>query len=237
MSIRSRVLVFALAAPLACIAQSVDPNLYANMRWRLLGPFRGGKATMASGVPGNPRIFYFGTAGSGVWKTVDGGQLWTCVSDSVRLTSVGAVAVAPSHADTVYVGATGANAGLYRSNDAGAHWDLVTLQGHNVVSIVIDPKNPDFVMAAATDSGLMRTTDGGKTWNSALESGLGAMWLIFDPDNPRNVYAAARPAGAGRGGFGGGGAGYNARYGFRDLPLHRRRRHVEEDQPRRIARR
>jgi hypothetical protein len=207
MSIRSRLLVFALAAPLACLAQSVDPNLYANMRWRLLGPFRGGKATMASGVPGNPRIFYFGTAGSGVWKTVDGGQLWTCVSDSVRLTSIGAVAVAPSHPDTVYVGATGANAGLYRSNDAGAHWDFVTLQGRNVVSIVIDPKNPDLVMAAATDSGLMRTTDGGKTWNSALESGLGAMWVVFDPDNSRNVYAAARPAGAGRGGFGGGGRG------------------------------
>jgi hypothetical protein len=180
------------------------------MRWRLIGPFRGGKATMASGVPGNPRIFYFGTAGSGVWKTVDGGQVWDCVSDSLRLTSIGSVAVAPSRPDTVYVGATGATAGLYRSNDAGAHWDLVTLQGHNVVSIVIDPKNPDLVMAAAGDSGVMRTTDGGKTWNPALESGLGAMWLIFDPDNPHNIYAAARPAGAGRGGIGGGGGGRGA---------------------------
>ena len=123
---------------------------------------------MASGVPGNPAVYYFGTAGSGVWKTVDGGQVWTCVSDSVRLTTIGAVAVAPSRPDTVYVGAAGGgpSAGLYRSTDAGAHWDLVALQGHAVSSIVIDPHNPDLVMAAAGDSGVMRTTDGGKTWKS-----------------------------------------------------------------------
>ena len=121
---RLRILLFAALAT-ASFAQTVDPNLYAGMRWRLVGPFRGGKATMASGVPGNPAVYYFGTAGSGVWKTVDGGQVWTCVSDDVRLTGIGAVAVAPSRPDTVYVGASaGPTAGLYRSTDAGAHWDL-----------------------------------------------------------------------------------------------------------------
>ena len=123
---------------------------------------------MASGVPGNPAVYYFGTAGSGVWKTVDGGQVWTCVSDAIRLTSIGAVAVAPSRPDTVYVGAAGAA----RPRDytapqmRGAHWDSVALEGHAVSSIVIDPHNPDVVMAAAGDSGVMRTADGGKTWKS-----------------------------------------------------------------------
>ncbi len=189
------------------LAQPIPSDLYSNMTWRLLGPFRGGKATMASGVPGNPAVYYMGTAGSGVWKTVDGGQVWTCVSDSVRLTSIGAVAVAPSQPDTVYVGATGAAAGLYKTADGGGHWTLVALQGHGVSSIVIDPHNPDLVMAAAGDTGVMRTTDGGKTFAPTLpDSQIGAVWLVFDPDNPKNVYAGARPAaGGGRGGGGAGG--------------------------------
>jgi len=181
------------------------------MRWRLLGPFRGGKATVASGVPGNPAVYYFGTAGSGVWKTVDGGQVWTCVSDSVRLTSIGAVAVSPSRPETVYVGAAGfgPTAGLYRSTDDGGHWDSVALQSHAVSSIAIDPHNPDIVMAAAGDTGVMRTADGGKTWKSVLpDEKAGGVWLVFDPDDARNVYAAVRPVAAGgRGGFGGGGRG------------------------------
>ena len=200
-------IVTSVWAPLG--AQPIDPNLYSGIRWRLIGPFRGGKATMVSGVPGSPAIYYMGTAGSGVWKTVDGGQVWNCVSDSVRLTGIGAVAVAPSRPDTVYVGATTANtAGLYRSNDGGGHWDLVALQGHGVSSIVIDPHNPDVVMAAAGDTGVMRTTDGGKTWTGVLpDAKMGGVWLVFDPDNPANVYAGTRPAAAGgRGGGGGRGA-------------------------------
>ncbi len=206
-----RIFLLALLTAASAFAQPVDPNLYAGLRWRLIGPFRGGKATMASGVPGNPAVYYFGTAGSGVWKTVDGGQVWTCVSDSVRLTGIGAVAVAPSRPDTVYVGASGGGptAGLYRSTDGGTHWDFVALQGHAVSSIVIDPHNPDLVMAAAGDTGVMRTTDGGKTWKSVLpDAQTGGVWLVFDPDNPNNVYAGARPAGGGgRGGGGGGGRG------------------------------
>src|SRR5580658_9430563 len=110
-----------LAVSAVSFAQPVDPGLYAGMRWRLLGPFRGGKSTMVSGVPGNPAVYYMATAGSGIWKTVDGGQVWTCVSDSVRLTGIGAVAVAPSHPDTVYAGTlgNGPEAGLYRSSDGG----------------------------------------------------------------------------------------------------------------------
>src|SRR5580658_4008400 len=108
-----------LAVSAVSFAQSVDPGLYAGMRWRLLGPFRGGKSAMVSGVPGNPAIYYMATAGSGIWKTMDGGQVWNCVSDSVRLTATGAVVVAPSRPDTVYVGTlgTGPAAGLYRSTD------------------------------------------------------------------------------------------------------------------------
>ena len=165
---------------------------------------------MVAGVPGNPAIYYMATAGSGIWKTVDGGQVWNCVSDSVRLTATGAVAVAPSRPDTVYAGAIGSgpDAGLYRSTDAGVHWDLVALQGHAVSSIVIDPHKPDIVIAAAGDSGVVRTTDGGKTWKSTLsDDKIGGVWLVFDPDNPKKLYAGTRPiAAGGRGGAGGRGA-------------------------------
>jgi photosystem II stability/assembly factor-like uncharacterized protein len=207
--IKTPLLLFGAALATA-FAQPIDPNLYAGMQWRLVGPLRAGKATTASGVPGNPAVYYFGTAGSGVWKTVDGGQTWTCISDPVRLTGIGAVAVAPSRPDTVYVGATGAGptAGLYRSTDGGGHWEMVALQGHGVASIAIDPHNPELVMAAAGDSGVMRTADGGKTWKAVLpDSSIGAVWLVFDPDDPRNVYAGTRPAGAGFQGGGGGGRG------------------------------
>jgi photosystem II stability/assembly factor-like uncharacterized protein len=206
-----RLLPLLIFAGFAAVAQPVDANLYAGMRWRLIGPFRGGKATSASGVPGNPAIYYFGTAGSGVWKTTDGGQVWSCVSDSIGLTGIGAVAVAPSRPDTVYVGASGGGpkAGLYRSTDGGGQWDFVALQGHAVSSIVIDPRNPDLVLAAAGDSGVMRSTDGGKTWSSTLpDAQVGGVWLVFDPDDPKNVYAGTRAAGGGgRGGGGGGGGG------------------------------
>ena len=204
--IKFRLLLLALLAS-ASLAQPVDPQLYAGIRWRLVGPFRGGKATMVSGVPGNPAVYYIGTAGSGVWRSVDGGQVWTCVSDSIRLTGIGAVAVAPSRPDTVYVGASagGPAAGLYRSTDSGGHWDFVALQGHAVSSIVIDPHNPDLVMASSGDSGVMRTADGGKTWTSTLpDAQTGGVWLTFDPDNPNNVYAGTRPIAAGGRGGGGG---------------------------------
>ena len=196
--INLRILLFATLATSA-LAQPVDPDLYAGLRWRSLGPFRGGKSTMVSGVPGNPAVYYMATAGSGVWKTVDGGQVWTCVSDSIRLTSVGAIAVAPSRPETVYAGAPG---GLYRSNDGGGHWDLVALQGHAVSSIVIDPHKPDVVLAASADAGIMRTTDGGKSWKQTLpDEKVGGVWLVFDPDNPKKMYAGTRPITAGgRGG-------------------------------------
>lgn len=213
-NLRRLLLAFLFLAPAASWSQDVDPNLYSGMRWRLVGPFRAGKSTMVSGVPGDPVVYYMGTAGSGVWKTVDGGQVWTCVSDSVRLTGIGAIAVAPSHPDTVYAGAAGgeAPAGLYRSNDAGARWELVALEGHPVTSIVIDPHNPRIVMAAAGDTGIVRTQDGGNTWTPVLpDKDVGGVWLTFDPDDPRNVYAGTRPipAGGGRGGgfAGGGGRG------------------------------
>jgi photosystem II stability/assembly factor-like uncharacterized protein len=211
--INLRALLLALPALAPIWAQPVDPDFYSGMRWRLIGPFRGGKATMVSGAPGNPAVYYMGTAGSGVWKTVDGGQVWTCVSDSVRLTGIGAVAVAQSRPETVYVGATTANtAGLYRSIDGGGHWDLVAFQGHGVSSIAIDPRNPDLVMAAAGDTGVMRSADGGKTWNSVLpDEKVGGVWLVYDPDNPANMYAGTRPAGTGgRGGGVAGGPGRGA---------------------------
>ena len=104
---RPRILLFAALAT-ASFAQTVDPNLYAGMRWRLVGTLSAAaRPPWRRASPAIPAVYYLGTAGSGVWKTVDGGQVWTCVSDSVRLTGIGAVAVAPSRPDTVYVGASG----------------------------------------------------------------------------------------------------------------------------------
>ena len=228
-------------------AQSIDPDLYAGLQWRSLGPFRGGKATMVSGVPGNPAVYYIGTAGSGVWKTVDGGQVWTCVSDSVRLTGIGAVAVAPSRPDTVYVGASGGRAAsgtlpLHRWRRAIG--TSSRCRATRSTSIVIDPHNPDLVMAAA---GRHRrdahATDGGKTWKSVLpDAQVGGVWLVFDPDNPNNVYAGTRPSRRRwtrrrrRWRRPRRSAGDDACNRFADLSLERRRRHLEEDQPRTACR-
>lgn len=154
---------------------------------------------MAVGIPGNPAIYYSATAGSGIWKTDDGGQTWKCVSDSVRLTGVAAIAVAPSRPEIVYAGTSvpGPTAGLYRSLDGGEHWELVAFQGHTVGSIVIDPRHPEIVMAASGDAGVMRTTDG-KNWKSVLpDEKVGGVWLVLDPDNPKNVYAGTRPISGG----------------------------------------
>src|SRR5947209_990238 len=110
--------------------RAVDPSLYAGLRWRNLGPFRGGRAVAVSGVPGDPRTFYFGAVGGGVWKSGNAGRTWTPVTDSQPVASIGALAAAPSDPNTVYAGSGEADMrsdiqhgnGMYRSTDAGATW-------------------------------------------------------------------------------------------------------------------
>src|SRR5271155_1649423 len=136
----------------AAFAQQIDPSLYQNMKWRSIGPFRAGRVSAVAGVPGNNAVFYIGTPGGGVWKTMDTGQTWQPISDSVPVASIGAVVVAQSNPNIIYVG-TGEQTqgnGVYKSTDAGATWKSIGLENtHYISGIIVDPKNPDLVLVAA----------------------------------------------------------------------------------------
>src|SRR5438874_3040124 len=151
-----------------------ETNAYSGLRWRMLGPFRGGRVDTVSGVPGRPNEFYFGAVNGGVWKTVDAGRVWRPVFDSQPVASIGALAVAPSAPDTIYVGSgestlrdsMGFGNGVYKSTDAGKTWTHLGLdETHHIGRVAIDPKNPNVVFvaaighlyAASSDRGVFRT--------------------------------------------------------------------------------
>jgi photosystem II stability/assembly factor-like uncharacterized protein len=178
------------------------------LQWRLLGPFRGGRTDAVSGVRGRPNEFYFGSVNGGVWKTIDGGHVWRPVFDSQPVASIGALAVAPSVPDVVYVGtgestlrdSTGYGNGVYRSTDAGRTWTHLGLdETQHIGRIAVDPRNPDVLFVAAIghyyapnpDRGVFRSRDGGRTWEKVLykDENTGAVEVVIDPTNPRVVYA------------------------------------------------
>jgi photosystem II stability/assembly factor-like uncharacterized protein len=181
---------------------------FSGLHWRMLGPFRGGRVDAVSGVHGRPNEFYFGSVNGGVWKTIDGGRVWTPVFDSQPVASIGALAVAPSEPDTVYVGtgestlrdSMGFGNGVYKSIDAGRSWTHLGLdETHHIGRVAIDPKNPNVVFVAAIghlyaanpDRGVFRTKDGGKTWQKVLfkSDDIGAVDVVIDPTNSNVVYA------------------------------------------------
>jgi photosystem II stability/assembly factor-like uncharacterized protein len=187
-----------------------DANLYSGLRWRLLGPFRGGRVAAVSGVPGRPHEFYFGSVNGGVWKTIDAGRVWRPVFDGQPVASIGALAVAPSQPDTIYVGSgestlrdsTGYGNGVYKSTDAGKTWTHLPglEETQHIGKVAVDPKNPDIVFVAAIghlydahpERGLYRSRDGGKTWTKVLfkNDSVGAVDVVIDPTNSQIVYAA-----------------------------------------------
>ena len=189
-------------------AQSIPENAYAEMQWRMIGPFRAGKVNAVAGVPGNPVVYYFGANGGGVWKTTDGGTVWKPIFDKEPVAAIGALAVAPSNPNIIYVG-TGVNTitldlaygnGVYKSKDGGETWEHVGLDdSHHIARILVDPRNPDIVLVAAMghsagpneERGVFRSADGGKTWKKVLykDSITAAVDLCFEPGNPRVVYA------------------------------------------------
>ena len=192
-----------LASASIAFAQEVNPDLYSGMRWRLIGPHRGGRVTSVAGIPGNPAVYYMGTPNGGVWKTTDGGRVWNPIFDAAHVASIGAVAVAPSNPNIVYVG-TGEQVdgnGVYKSTDAGATWTNVGLADTKLInSVLIDPRNPDTVLvgaqgergAASAARGVFRSTDGGKTWTNVLfkDGRTGVVDMCFDPGDRRVVFAA-----------------------------------------------
>jgi photosystem II stability/assembly factor-like uncharacterized protein len=183
-------------------AQEIDPSLFSDMRWRLIGPYRAGRVTAVAGIPGNPAIYYFGTPGGGVWKTTDGGTVWKPIFDAAHIASIGAIALAPSDPNTIYVGTgeqTDGN-GVYQSTDAGATWTNIGLaETHYINSVLVDPRNPNIVIVGAMgdghagdNRGIYKTADGGKTWKKALfvDNMTGVADMVMDPSNPRVLYAA-----------------------------------------------
>jgi photosystem II stability/assembly factor-like uncharacterized protein len=199
-----------MLAPAAQVAnaQQYDSALYSGLRWRMIGPFRGGRVNAVSGVVGQPDTFYFGSVGGGLWKSLNSGRTWTPVFDSNNVASIGAIGVAPSSPNVVYVG-TGEpdmrdsiafGNGMYKSADAGKTWKHTGLENTRQIGrIIIDPKNPNVVFVAAMghaygpnpDRGVYRSRDGGATWQKVLfkNDDVGAIDLAFDPTNSQTVYA------------------------------------------------
>jgi photosystem II stability/assembly factor-like uncharacterized protein len=182
-------------------------NLYANLEWRCIGPFRGGRTVAATGVPNNPNLFYIGVNNGGVWKTTDAGRTWFPIFDSQPTGSIGALAVAPSNPNVIYVGSgeglrrpdLSTGDGIYKSTDAGNTWQHLGLRdGQQIANILIDPQDPNRVFVAVlghpygpnSERGVFRSTDGGETWQKILykDDDIGAADLAFDPKNPQIIY-------------------------------------------------
>ncbi|MDG2536974.1 hypothetical protein P5Y53_04805 [Dyella jiangningensis] len=210
MLLRRRLAVLALGISTALSAHAaVDPSLYQDLHWRLIGPFRGGRVLTVAGIPGDSRHFYFGAVDGGVWATQDAGRTWQPIFDGQQAGSIGALALAPSDPNTIYVGSGEADMrsdiahgdGMYKSTDAGKHWTHIGLEDtRQIASVLVDPRNPNVVFTAAlghayganAERGVFRTTDGGKHWDKVLfkDADTGAIDLAFKPGDPDTIYAA-----------------------------------------------
>lgn len=209
------VFCFSVGSIFAQSSKNTDPNsndnIFKPMKWRSIGPFRGGRSNCSVGVISNPNVYYMGTTGGGLWKTEDAGLSWRNISDGYFKTgSVGAIAVADSDPNVIYVGMgehaprgvkTHHGDGVYKSTDAGKTWKKIGLDATQHISrIIVHPKNPDVVYVAAQgalyssskERGLYKSTDGGATWKNTLyvDEKSGAVELSMDASNPRIMYLA-----------------------------------------------
>ena len=215
---RTFIIVFigfitALVPAILLKARQFDPDMYAGMRWRLVGPFRAGRVSAVAGVIGQPGVYYMASPGGGVWKTTDAGVVWKPIFDQAHVASIGALAVAPSNGNIIYVGtgdfgiastawgAANRGDGVWRSDDGGRTWRHIGLDDTaHIGAILVDPKNPDVALVAALGyaygpdphRGVYRTTDGGKTWTKTLykDDTTGAIGLAYDAARPGVVFAS-----------------------------------------------
>jgi photosystem II stability/assembly factor-like uncharacterized protein len=203
------VVALALFCVASLFAQTLDSSLWSGMKWRNIGPFRGGRVESVVGIPGNPDIYFFGAVTGGVWKTTDAGVTWQPVFDQEKIASIGAIAIDPQDHNVIYVG-TGEPClrgnisfgnGMYKSVDAGKTWTHIGLDDtRHIAKVLIDPNRPDTIFVAAIghaygpnqQRGVFRSTDGGKTWEKVLykDEKTGAVDLVFDPNNSHILYAA-----------------------------------------------
>ncbi len=189
-------------------AGQATSSLYSGLRWRMIGPFRGGRVLAVSGVRGQPNRFYFGAVGGGVWLTTDAGRVWKPIFNG-PVASIGALAVAPSDPNVIYAGTGEADMrsdisygnGVYKSTDGGRTWQHAGLDStRHIGAILVDPRDPNLVLVAALgraygpnpERGVYRSTDGGASWTRVLykDENTGAIDLAFDPDNAHIVFAA-----------------------------------------------
>jgi photosystem II stability/assembly factor-like uncharacterized protein len=192
-------------------SQPVAPtsSLFQELRWRHIGPFRAGRVNAVTGVVGEPNTFYSGSVGGGVWKSTNAGRTWTPIFDSTGVASIGAIAVAPSNPDVIYVGTGEADMrdsiafgeGMFKSTDGGQTWRRIGLESTRQIGrIIVHPRDPGVLYVAALghvygphpDRGVYRSGDGGATWQKILykDENVGAIDLAFDPTNPQILYAA-----------------------------------------------
>jgi photosystem II stability/assembly factor-like uncharacterized protein len=209
MSRLSLIVLGALGAASMAAAQTLPDNTGTALRWRLIGPHRGGRVLAVAGIPGDPAIFYFGAVDGGVWRTTNAGATWEPLFDGQPIASIGAMAVAPSDPRILYIGTGEASirsditygAGVYKSSDGGAHWESLGLaETRHIGKVLVDPRNPDVVLVAAlghaygpnAERGVFRSTDGGRTWTKVLykDPDTGAIDLAADPEDPQVIYAA-----------------------------------------------
>jgi len=185
-----------------------DP-LFRGMKYRSIGPFRGGRSLTAAGIPGDPTTYYFGATGGGVWKSTDGANTWSPIFDKDGAPSIGSIAVAQSDPNVVYVGTGEAcirgnisqGDGVWKSVDAGKSWKSVGLKDSRTIGkVIVNPRDPDIVFVAALghpfgpnkERGIFRSTDGGKTWDKVLykDENTGAIDVAFDPQNSNILFAS-----------------------------------------------
>jgi len=202
----SFVLLFAIFLPI-CAAQ-FDPHLFQEMHWRSIGPFRAGRTVAISGIPSQPNVFYMAPNNGGVWKSTDFGDTWNPMFDDQPTGSIGALAVAPSDPNIIYVGSgeglrrpdLSTGDGIYRSTDGGQTWQHLGLRdGQQIGAILIDPHDPNRVFVAVLghpygpneERGVFRSLDGGESWERVLykDDNTGAIDLAFDPRDPQTIYA------------------------------------------------
>ncbi|HTX38822.1 MAG TPA: hypothetical protein VME43_27535 [Bryobacteraceae bacterium] len=204
---RRVLMALSTLAPLL-FCQTFDPKLYSGLEWRMIGPYRGGRTVGAAGIADQPNVFYIGVNNGGVWKTDDFGRTWNPIFDGQPTGSIGAVAVAPSDPNVVYVGSgeglqrpdLSVGDGMYKSTDAGKTWRHLGLRdGQQIPQIAVDPRNPNRVFVAVLghpygpnpERGVFRSTDGGASWQKVLykDERTGAVDIAFDPRNAQIVYA------------------------------------------------
>src|SRR5512146_2379029 len=203
------VVVLGFVSLSSAVAQQIPADLFHELHWRGIGPYRGGRTKAVSGVPSQPSVFYIGVSNGGVWKTNDYGRTWTPIFNHEPTGSIGAVAVAPSDPNVVYVGSgqglhrpdLSVGDGVYKSTDAGKTWTHLGLRdGQQIRQIAIDQRNPNRLFVAVAghpygpnpERGIFRSTDGGQTFEKVLykDENTGASDVVVDPSNSDVVYAS-----------------------------------------------